>query len=143
MDRMVQRLSMMMARSTTRRGLLSRVARATVGVGLGAGFIFGGSRYAFAAPPCSAGSDNGCAGGTSWCTGSGDVNGCYFGDPVDYCGDCAHDAQGNITGCGNNGNSEDAGSWSCCCNGEMSECTDCGLPGQGAQCVCNSKRGSC
>ena len=144
MDRIIQKVAMSMARSATRRDFMSRAVRSIVGVGLGASFVFGGASYALAAPPCDARANNGCSGGNSWCTSSGDVNGCYMDNPVPYCGDCAYDNQGNITGCSTNGgNSGGYGSWFCCCNGEMSECTDCGPPGQGYQCVCNSKHGAC
>ena len=60
MDRMIRNLSMKLARATTRRDFLSGMAKRLVGLGFGAGFLYGARvSYAYScdcnvSPPCNA-----------------------------------------------------------------------------------------
>jgi len=53
MDRFTRKLSMSLARQTTRRDFLSGLARGAVGLGMGAAMLFGGQRAAFANSGCT------------------------------------------------------------------------------------------
>jgi hypothetical protein len=138
MDKLVRKVSMGLAKSTTRRGFMSRMARGVVGIGLGASYLFGGNRYAFADADCKFGSKDNCGGD---CTGSGDKNGCYG---LPYC-------TGEGKTCGSNGECptgmEYKGGWTCCCGPTGSKkqhtCNDCGPSDGGRVCICHHTGADC
>lgn len=137
MDRLVRKLSMAVATKTTRRGFIAQMVRGAVGAGLGAGFLFGGSRFALADANCTnkgptVEGNSGCNGSTA-CPG-GDANGCRGFDPL-YCSDC----EGNS--CGGE-NYQAFGHWTCCCSKKLTTCLDCGAGGTAA-CICSSTGDAC
>lgn len=137
MDALIRKLSISIARMSTRRGFLSGLTRAVVGVGLGASWAFGAGRYAFADTNCKFESNDNC-GGTSCSTSSSDANGCYG---LKYCN------SSNGGDCGSKGECpsgyEYKGGWTCCCNGKQSTCNDCGPSGGARKCICQHAGNTC
>jgi len=137
MDRLVQKMSMRAAKTSSRRDFFSSMIRGAVGVGLGASFLFAGeSAHALAVKVACGGnvlSNQGCAG--TGCS-VGDSNGCTgFGTDNSHPGYCT-DCNGN-QGCSNTtGNNKAFQQWTCCCNGRKSTCVDCGPSGGSMGCIC-------
>lgn len=146
-DEIIRKLSVGAARLTSRRDFLGRVGRGIIGVGLGAGFLLGADRYAWALNSnCSANrtwnSQGGCDADNA-CI-NGDSRGCHGFDPTgdmnkaNYCPQTSCDTTNE--GCQGD-HSIRYGYWTCCCqkNGvkRISKCVDCG-PGAGTKpnCVC-------
>lgn len=126
MSRLVRRLSVGVAKSTTRRDFLSRMVRGFVGAGFATSMFFGGRQFAYA---------NGCisysagtCGGTD-CAG-GDANGCYglSGNCAQYTfvGNVQCTVSNHMLHCPANVCNEDIGNyWICCCNNSQMVCMDC------------------
>lgn len=144
-DQIIRKLSMQAARFTTRRDFLGKVGRGVVGVGLGAGFLFGADRYAWAVNSnCSANrtwnSQSGCNAQDA-CV-NGDTKGChgFTGDPntANYCP--TSDCNQSSNGCQGE-HPLKYGYWTCCCesggNKKISMCVDCGPGGSSSpNCIC-------
>jgi hypothetical protein len=152
MDRLVQRASIAMARTSSRRDFLSGMARLFVGAGFGASFLFGGRRHAFADKNCTgifgAGTPGHKACDATVDCRDGDHNGCNI---LDYCkpgkgGKCPKPEEPGRCPPGRTA----TGEWVCCCHKKLSFCTDCELPGgpnpgpNGLDvCICHRKGGDC
>jgi hypothetical protein len=134
MDDLIRSVSIAMARSSSRRDFLSKVVRTVVGVGIGVGAIFGGSRMGYADQTCTSDAGVNCA--ASNCQG-GNSFGCTL---TDECNACMKNANGFVIGCypGRNGGPGGAAQyWSCCCNHQHTACFDCHKSGSNHQlCQC-------
>jgi len=131
MDRYVRKITMATAKSTTRRGFLSTLARGVVGAGLGAGFLFGGQRFALA-NNCTTEPFSSCPGLSDPCP-LGDLYGCSNIVTCTGCssGDCP---SGYST----------MSSWSCCCGGATYRCKTCSSSGTNPpDCKCMAHTGYC
>ena len=128
MDRMIRKLSMSLARSTTRRDFMSQLARGIVGAGMGAAFFFGGQRLAYASHCVHIGGTCGSCSGSSY-----DENGCITG--ISYCSTGNCNSEGLCTG----NYPWQIAQWTCCCNNNLSTCRDCSANPQGPiACMCLS-----
>ena len=118
-DKVMRDLSLKMARTTTRRGFLTRTVQASVGLGLAAGTLFGSGRRAFADScgyimtevdgRCASSHADNC----NYRTPSTSYLTCQCGDgPCENCPD---------------GYSLDSqlDTWACCCGNRAKRCTIC------------------
>lgn len=152
MDRFMYKLSVAVAKTSTRRQFLSRLTRGMVGAGLGASMLFGSSQYAFADANCKFHStpDNGggpCNGKTR-CGDKdandpkkpgtpSDANGC---GGLPYCAPAECDLTVTPPKC--KAPLTDAGYWVCCCKSKLSYCRDCIETGS-LKCICQKTVGRC
>jgi hypothetical protein len=148
MDGLIRRLSVAIARKTTRRDFLSSAARGAVGVGFGAAALFGAQRYALATPNCTGlgGRGGGCS-----------PNSCLGGPNPDpnnpcpnnnYCAACT-DGSGNPVStlkcpAGTTFNRQ----WACCCprpdgSKKVSYCTVCNIGTGVCRCIFLSQATCC
>jgi hypothetical protein len=128
MDRWVRNVTMATAKASSRRGFLASMARGLVGAGLGASFLFGGQRFAFANSCTTLTVGPGC--GTNPCP-SGDGDGCSFSSS-----ECAfYGLSCGASAACPSGCNEDA-HWSCCCNHAVYHCRDCSSCPGSVSCHC-------
>jgi len=132
MDRLVRTISMATARASTRRGFMSDLARGLITGGLGASFLFGGRRFAFA-DNCTTLSPGNCNGD---CTQGIDGYGCYS-----YTSLCGSGCNAGGSGCNTDAGFCDVYSWTCCCGGRRTRCATCKHPSTGQYCECRGYTG--
>ena len=147
MDRYIRTLSMDVARRTSRRNFLGQVVRGAVGVGLGAGFLMGGSKFAWADANCvPIRTPNGTGGcNAQVACKNGDAYGCHgFTNNIHTANYCPQlDCDSASKGCKGNHPTK-YGYWTCCCKGQVTMCVDCGLAtGTSANCICVFSTGTC
>jgi hypothetical protein len=153
MDRFTRKISMLLARQTTRRDFLSGVVRGAVGAGLGASMLFGGEREAFAAGECQQGLVGiGC--GTLPCTRAtqtyyslpgGATTACRSGGANEPLCSTLVDDNGKAIACGASpktpcpaGSPQWETAWLCCCGNQSKYCYVCTvtIKKQATDCKC-------
>jgi hypothetical protein len=84
---LVERLADGIIRTVNRRGVTSGTQRSLVGLGMGAGALFGAQRFAFAAQTCAplSGGGNTCNVGTAYCATYPANDGCGYNNPTPPC----------------------------------------------------------
>lgn len=138
MDKFVRRLSVGLARTSSRRSFLGGAVKGAVTAGIGAIAFFAGERPSFALDcDAIAGENYDClAPGTS-CGSLLSTNGDGCSRLFSYC-----DNSAGTYACPPGYNA--TGSWVCCCDGHRSRCTDCSLSSNTSQlCIQQGNGGPC
>jgi hypothetical protein len=134
----VERFAEWLAGRLTRRGVLGRGLRATLGLGIGAAGLFGLHREALATQ-CTdyERSAWSCNAGAGYCNNHESNNGCNPRRATCTDLQCDAPATSNCIA-----PLQNMGYWDCCCDGNIIRCRDCGQNGQ-ILCICSANIGSC